>query len=170
MDIIRAAFTAFKRRRDIERAVRMYDDIQPEASKLIDDGQGLARKAVETWPKIEELIALVRELGAESGLLSPVAERRPIDSAVVLPEALKTYSTKWIQESLNIVLGTKLEVDGKLYRESGKESETEKAVKRFQREHMPTNVKADDWVDGIPGVQTCAILEEVRNRVEATNA
>jgi peptidoglycan hydrolase-like protein with peptidoglycan-binding domain len=89
-----------------------------------------------------EMIDLAREVGGAIGLLEQKADDNPV------PSALRKYSTKWVQESLN-TLGADLEPDGEL---GGEHSATREAVRKFQKDNKL-------HVDGSPGVQTVAVLE-----------
>lgn len=64
-----------------------------------------------------------------------------------MPVAL-SHDVRWVQENLNIVMGTKLAVDGDI----GPKTRT--VIRAFQAAHGL-------MVDGIAGVQTCTVLEAV---------
>jgi peptidoglycan hydrolase-like protein with peptidoglycan-binding domain len=64
------------------------------------------------------------------------------------------YSVKWLQKSLNELLGAELDVDG----DYG--TKTRAAVAEFQKEQ---ELKVDGWA----GVQTCAAIVEQLERANA---
>ena len=103
--------------------------------------QGEIKRAISVFQSIRspltELIDLCRSLLGELGAL---------DEPFSAP--LAKYDTRWVQSSLNAVIGSKLVVDGDL----GEATQT--AVKAFQRTNPPLKV------DGFPGVQTAAVLAQ----------
>jgi peptidoglycan hydrolase-like protein with peptidoglycan-binding domain len=122
---IGSMFAVMQRWRDLERVKQLWEKNQAENTEMVDLGRSLLTTA---------------------GILSAGGGQRPSDGRLDVPPALRQYTTAWVQQSLNKVLGTHLAVDSDLG------SNTRQAVARFQGQH---NLK----VDGDPGVQTVAVLE-----------
>jgi Putative peptidoglycan binding domain len=116
------------------------------------------KRALALWASVQspntELIDLVRSILSDIGLLDkPTGGAAP---PIAVPSSLQKYSTQWFQKALNVVDKAGLDVDGNLGRDDNggaRESKTRLAVRKFQARH---NIK----VDGSPGVQTAALLEQ----------
>jgi hypothetical protein len=121
------------------RLVQHYREIErlaPQVVKVATDVQRL-------MPQIQLVLGQAVELGAK---IAP--ELMPATTAPA-PD----YDARWLQASLNDVLGINLVVDGIVG------PRTRQAIEQFQKQHPPL------VVDGWAGVQTMARLaEEVEKR------
>lgn len=104
-----------------------YNVVQPHLPDIVGEARQLA---MILWPELRESI----------GSSGP----------------LVIFTTTWVQEKLNAVEGTKLDVD------SDYGDETEAAVKRFQERMV--RERREGWVpkdvDGVAGTKTCFALWE----------
>lgn len=124
MNPISAFFALAARQRDIRRAFSLWQQVKAPVTELID---------------------IVRDVGDDIGLLE---QAKPSLSPSPVPVPLRRYTTEWIQENLNKLIGSSLKVDG----DYG--PATRQAVKEFQQAHPPL------VVDGLAGVQTVAVMQQ----------
>lgn len=120
------------------RAIQHRDKILDLLNLVMPAIKEIAHVAPAAWP-------LARELAAE---LFPEMQH------MIADKSLAKFDVKWLQRSLNRVMGTKLAEDGD-YGE-----QTRAAVTAFQRKYMEPNE-----VDGWAGLATCsALYNELRKK------
>ncbi len=122
-------FTLASERAKIRRAMELYERIKDPLTELIDIG---------------------RELGAQTGLLGP----QPNGGADI-PASLAKYDAKWVQETLAMVTGMPVPMDGNLSGDA-----TKSATRKFQAANPPLAV------DGFAGAQTVMRLVAARDKLE----
>ena len=125
------------------RLVTHYREIErlaPQVVKVAGEIQALL-------PKVQLVMGQAIELGNKIAPELMPAAKQPAE---------QVFDAKWLQASLNEVMGTNLVVDGIVG------PLTRNAVETFQKMHSPPLV-----VDGWAGVQTMALLAELMEKRRA---
>jgi len=132
-----------------------------QIAQLIELVTPLIRDSAKHAQEITQLIKLLAPLVQEANRVAPQVQAIAVPLINdVFPEVQQMvqaapptvkFDVKWIQESLNEVLGSHIDVDGDLG------EETKATVKVFQEKYM-----TPEDVDGWAGTETCAALYNVR--------
>ena len=125
------------------RLVTHYREIERLAPQVVK----VAVEIQALLPKVQLVMGQAIELGNKIAPELMPAAKQPAE---------QVFDAKWLQASLNEVMGTNLVVDGIVG------PLTRNAVETFQKMHSPPLV-----VDGWAGVQTMALLAELMEKRRA---
>lgn len=154
MNIFELGWKVFNHWQDIQRVIQLVSPVvnaynaQPDLVKNVKKVMDQAKPLVDQYSAVEpELIPLITAIMND---LFPTMQ----STKKALPRPIGGYDVKWLQSSLNKLIGAKLDADGDYGRE------TKKAVEKYQKSLVDR--KVDDWtkddVDGWAGMKTCAAI------------